>query len=98
MITVDGKRLKLSGPVTLETHVLLREESTNYVIDADVEIDLSDVVEVDSSALALIFFWRRCAGKHAVTLINPPNSLLALADLYGVNDLLASDSGALGPP
>jgi phospholipid transport system transporter-binding protein len=96
MIAFDGNRLALSGPVTLATHLALREESIAYLIDADIEIDLADVTEVDSSALALIFSWQRRAGRHEVALLNPPATLLALADLYGVVDLLCFKANTSG--
>lgn len=97
MITIDGKRVALSGPVTLQTHLALREESMATVGNGDVEIDLAGVTDVDSSALALIFFWQRRAGRHPVTLLNMPASLLALAELYGVVGLLTK-SGAPKDP
>lgn len=86
MISVEGKRLIVSGPATFETHVAMREESLAAVADADLEIDLAGITEVDSSALALVFCWQRRAQR--ITLVNPPRSLLALADLYGVVELL----------
>ncbi len=86
MIAVEGNRLVLSGPATFETHVAMREQSEPHITDAAVEIDLSAVTDVDSSALALAFFWQRRARQ--LTLLNPPQSFLALADLYGVVELL----------
>ena len=96
MITVQGKRLIVSGPATFETHVAMREESAAGVADADVEIDLAGITEVDSTALALVFFWQRRARQ--LKLLNPPQSLLALADLYGVVELmLGSDTTGAAP-
>lgn len=92
MIAIEGKRLALSGPATYETHVAMREESEASVADAEVEVDLAGVTDVDSSALALVFFWQRRARR--LTLLNPPRSLLALADLYGVVELLLGPDSA----
>lgn len=86
MIAVEGNRLVLSGPATFETHLAMREQSEAHITDADVAIDLAAVTDVDSSALALAFFWQRRARR--LTLLNPPQSFLALADLYGVVELL----------
>jgi len=88
VIKLDGKRLAVSGPLTFRTHQDVRAESGSQDLAAIAEIDLSQVSEVDSSALSLIFFWQRAAGGSRVTLFNPPASLLALAELYGVVDLL----------
>lgn len=53
-------------------------------------IDLGDVREVDSSALSVVFAWLRTAAKQGagVRIINPPASMLSLAALYGVSELL----------
>lgn len=95
MISVEGKRLIVSGPATLETHVAMREESLASVADAEIEIDLAGITDVDSSALALVFYWQRRARR--ITLTNPPRSLLALAELYGVVELLLGADAAAAP-
>ena len=53
-------------------------------------LDLAEVGEVDSSAVSLILAWLRTAGERrlALRIINPPASLLSLASLYGVAELL----------
>jgi len=88
MIRADGNRLRVSGPIVLGNHVELRERSVRYFGACDIDVDLAGATAVDSSALALVFFWQRHAGAHRVTLLSVPPSLLALADLYGVGDLL----------
>ncbi len=86
----DGARLVLDGPVTLATHAALRAQAATFVTDGDLEIDWSGVEAVDSSALALILHWQRAStarGARAVQT-NLPKTLLALAELYGVQELL----------
>jgi len=59
-------------------------------------IDLSDVVTVDSSAVATLLAWQRAAKNRGVTLqlgILPAN-LQSLADLYGASALLGAPTGA----
>ncbi|EXI80330.1 MAG: putative NTP binding protein (contains STAS domain) [Candidatus Accumulibacter sp. BA-94] len=53
-------------------------------------LDLSEVGEVDSSAVSLILAWLRTAGERNLELriSNPPASLISLAALYGVAELL----------
>lgn len=95
MISVEGKRLIVSGPATFDTHVAMRDESEAAVAEAELEIDLAGITDVDSSALALVFFWQRRARR--ITLTNTPRSLLALAKLYGVVELLLGTETTTGP-
>jgi phospholipid transport system transporter-binding protein len=90
MIRRDGQRVLLDGPVTLATHVALREASAPLLTDTNLEIDWSGVAAVDSSALCLILHWRRraAAAGHSINQLNLPDSVTALADLYGVSDLI----------
>ncbi|MDR3086786.1 MAG: STAS domain-containing protein [Azoarcus sp.] len=55
--------------------------------DGRLIIDLSGVTRVDSSALALLLAWLRQASIR-IELRAMPESLLALARLYGVDALL----------
>lgn len=53
--------------------------------------DLGSVKLTDSSAVAVLLAWQRAAhkaGKH-LQYVNLPPSLASLADLYGVDELLA---------
>lgn len=91
MIRRDGQSLVLDGPVTLATHVALRDAVTAQLSDTDLLIDWRAVVAVDSSALCLILHWRREAAAHGrqVRQQNLPAGLTALAELYGVSGLVA---------
>ena len=53
-------------------------------------IDLSGLTTVDSSAVATLLAWKRAAVARQATLAlqNLPPSLLSLAELYGVAELL----------
>lgn len=57
---------------------------------ADLLLDLAGVTDVDSSALSTLFAWQRKAAERAVTvrIVNPPASMISLAALYGVSELL----------
>ena len=91
MIRRDGQRLVLDGPVTVATHVVLRDAVAAHLGDDDLSIDWREVAAVDSSALCLILHWRREAaarGRH-VSQNNLPDGLTALAELYGISELLA---------
>ncbi|MDR2209148.1 MAG: STAS domain-containing protein [Azoarcus sp.] len=77
----------LKGELTLETavaHLGLTLPAGNVVLD------FRSVTRVDSSALALLLAWLRRAKvrRSTVELRALPESLLALARLYGVDTLL----------
>ena len=78
--------VKLEGALTLETVDLGRALPAG-----DLVFDFTDVTRVDSSALALVLAWLRRArarGDSVVGLRAPPESLLSLARLYGLEPLL----------
>lgn len=80
----------LDGPVTLATHTALRTRIAEFVAAGAGTIDWAAVDELDSSALSLILHARRLAGDtgRPVRHANLPAALDALAELYGVRELL----------
>jgi len=90
MIRIVVDRAEVSGPMTLPgATALLAEGEAAIAGDASV-FDLAAVTEMDSSSLAVVFAWMRAAkaaGK-SLSLLNPPQSLLSLAAVYDVADLL----------
>ncbi|MEO8441395.1 MAG: STAS domain-containing protein, partial [Betaproteobacteria bacterium] len=85
-----GNELRLSGALTIANAVALCEEGRQQ-LDGDMVIDLAGVTEVDSTALSVLFEWRRAARAKNVqiTFRNLPDSMQSLAALYGVTDLVA---------
>ena len=80
--------VKLEGALTLETAAACLERALPA---GNLVFDFADVTRVDSSALALLLAWLRRAkarGDSVVELRAPPESLLALARLYGLDALL----------
>lgn len=90
MIERDGNQLRVSGALTIASAVELGEAAKQH-LSGDVVVDLAAVTEVDSSALSLLFEWRRAAQRNnsKITFRNLPESLKSLAELYGVTDLVA---------
>jgi phospholipid transport system transporter-binding protein len=84
---VEPSVVKLEGELTLGTVAACFERA---LPDGDLVLDFSGVTRVDSSALALLLAWLRRlkARESAVELRELPESLLALARLYGVDALL----------
>ena len=90
----SGEILALTGSLSFETIPKVLEESTAYAERADLPerltIDLAGITGVDSAAVALLLEWRRQAVRRGKQLafVNLPANLLALAQLYGVGDLI----------
>ena len=86
--------LALTGALSFETLPGVLEQSAQYAARTDLPdrltIDFAAITGVDSSAVALLLEWRRQAAERAKRLefVNLPPNLLALAELYGVADLI----------
>ena len=90
MIRRDGRRIVVSGPVTLANVAQLLEEGRRHFAEGAATVDLSEVTEMDSALLALSLAWLREAreAKRDLTFANPPEALQTLSRLYGVEALL----------
>ncbi len=90
MITVDGSRAALAGPVTLASINAILEEGARVLKAPSLTVDLAAVTEVDSTAVSLLLEWRRAAlrDKRAIEFVNHPANLKSLIQLYGVTELL----------
>jgi phospholipid transport system transporter-binding protein len=90
VIARDGDRLVMSGPLTLETVKALYDRGLQAAGDTSLEVDMSAVEAVDSSAVSLMLNWLREAQRDNVHLFfsHVPDNLLSLARLYGVEELL----------
>ena len=93
-MTAVGEVLALTGALSFDTVPAVLEQSAQYAARADLPdrltIDFAGVTGVDSAAVALLLEWRRQAAARAKRLefIHLPANLLALAELYGVADLI----------
>ena len=92
MLTADSEgRLALSGAVTSQQVPSLFSESEAWQHGGMPEvIDLAEVEQTDSSALALLLEWKSWAEKadRNIRFINVPRSLCVLASLSQLGDLL----------
>lgn len=90
MIRESGDHVEVSGAMTLDEARVLLAEGERFLSRPENVFDLSAVTEVDSSGLAVVFGWQRSALKRgkALRLENLPESLLSLAGVYGVSELL----------
>lgn len=90
----DGKRLSVSGAMTVDSVKALLAASAPMIAAGDLEVDLGRVDDVDSAALGLVFEWLRQAHARNASLVfvNLPANLASLATLYGVLDLIPHHS------
>ncbi len=56
------------------------------------EVDLADIGAVDSTAVAVLIALKRRAAEEGkpLTFVNVPAAITALADLYGVEEILVT--------
>ena len=92
--TAADEVLQLTGTLSFETLPGVLQQSAAFVARPDLPerltIDFAGITGVDSSAVALLLEWRRQAqrlGKQ-LAFVNLPANLLALARLYGVEELI----------
>ena len=90
MLRREGRRLIVSGPVTLANVTRVLEEGRRHLEEGVQSVDLGEVTEMDSSLLALLLAWLRDAKarQQQVSFTNLPASLQTIARLYGVDHLL----------
>ena len=90
MIRREGERLMVSGSLTLANVATVLAEGKAAIGEGVRSVDLADVGELDSSALALLLAWLREAKLRNVSLVfaNLPQGLTTIARLYGVAELL----------
>jgi phospholipid transport system transporter-binding protein len=105
MIRREGRRMLLSGPVTLANVAEVLQEGRRHLeegrgrVDERLRVvDLGGVTEMDSALLALLLAWLRDAQSRdrPLEFSNLPESLRTIARLYGVDGLLhvASEAAA----
>ena len=96
MIRREGERMLVSGPLTLASVAAALHEGSAAIEQGVRSVDLGEVGEVDSSALALLLAWLREAKrlKRDLAFTNLPQGLTTIARLYGVAELLPAAPAA----
>jgi phospholipid transport system transporter-binding protein len=90
MIVREASRLIVTAPLIMDNARALLEAGRDALLEGEQVIDLGQVVEADSSALAVMLGWMRAASLSRSTLkfANIPAGVRSLAELYGVTELL----------
>lgn len=80
-----------SHSLTVSNAKLALEAGLRAIAGGETEIDLGDVVAVDSAAVATLLAWQCAALNQGLSLhfSSLPSNLESLIDLYGVTDLLS---------
>jgi len=90
MISKQGERYLIEGPLTLAGVTALLAEGSRSFEGTPVVVDFSGVTEADSSAISLMLEWTRRmhGGNRQIFFANLGESLVSIANLYGVKDLI----------
>jgi phospholipid transport system transporter-binding protein len=90
MIRREGRKITISGPVTLANAARVLEEGRQHLAEGARTVDFGEVTEMDSALLALALAWLReaRAAKRELAFANLPESLRTISRLYGVDTLL----------
>lgn len=83
--------ITVTGRMTMETAATLLAAGADALGKGAPVCDLSAVAHIDSAGLAVLFGWQRAveARGQSLRIVNPPASLIGLADVYGVTELLS---------
>ena len=90
MIVQDGDNYRIQGRITIANANALLAEGLKLFVRDGMAVDLSQLEEVDSSAVSLVLEWLREAQRNQRKLrfTHLPDNLKSLATLYSVLDLI----------
>ena len=89
-IELNKKNWVLNGNITFNEILFLMNETKNHNWNENITLDLSQVKNIDTSLLGLLFEWKRQAkeNKYLFIITKAPKNLTKLAQLYGVKEFL----------
>ena len=87
----DDDRWVLAGPLTISNVAGVLAGSVGMPLPSTGRVDLKAVDPVDSAGVALLLEWKRRALAEGTKLAfdNVPSTMVSLAELYGVDELLS---------
>lgn len=90
MIELSGERLRVVGPMVIASATELKNAGEAALASGASIVDLGQVTEADSSAVAILLAWVRVAQerKQAISILGTPDNIRSLATLYGVAEFL----------
>ncbi|MDQ2963298.1 MAG: STAS domain-containing protein [Pseudomonadota bacterium] len=86
-----GDRWLLAGALTVDTAANVLEASREAALPGTGIVSFAAVDTADSAAVAVLLAWRRRAASEGkdLSFVDVPASLSALAELYGVEELIS---------
>lgn len=89
-IAVQANEWRVSGDILVDNAGALLKESAALEMNDNMQIDFSEVSDVDTAALSLLIEWQRraLALNKRIAFKKLPESLMSLAALYGVADFI----------
>lgn len=86
-IVQEGNRWQISGDLIINNITQVLNASKALSLVGPAQLDFSKVTDVDTSAVSLILEFKRRANSEKVelSLVNVPENLTSLMQLYGVN-------------
>jgi len=96
MIVPDGDNYRIQGRIAIDNANALLEEGLKLFVRDGLMVDLSQLEEVDSSAVSLVLEWLREAQRNQrkLSFTHLPENLKSLATLYSVLDLIQPTEAA----
>lgn len=98
VLNQDNHYLMLKGDLVFESIRRLRDKGNAFIANTpgDIVFDFQGVTQCDSSALALLTSWSRCARQSArlIHFINLPQKLKDIAYLSNLHKFLSIDDVA----
>lgn len=90
----EGNKVYVRGSVTVDNVVEITQQGMILLDDDNLIVDLGGIAEVDSSAVSMLFEWLRMAQARSqqLQLVNIPENLSSLVQLYGVTDFILPDT------
>ncbi|MEP6878320.1 MAG: STAS domain-containing protein [Nitrosospira sp.] len=90
VVLSDGGKLSVGGSVTINNVVAVMARGIALFDRENLVIDLTQVTEVDSSAVCMLLEWQREADRrnYRICFANTPQNLKGLAQLYGVSEFI----------
>lgn len=90
----EGNKVHVSGSVTVDNVVEITQQGILLLDEDNLIVDLGGITEVDSSAVSMLFEWLRMARARSqqFQLVNIPENLSSLVQLYGVTDFILPDT------
>jgi phospholipid transport system transporter-binding protein len=89
-LTQEANTWHLSGDLVFANISSVLAESKTYEMPTPLQLDLTKVAEVDTSAISLVLELQRHAIAHNIEMnvVGVPENLTSLMQLYGVDEII----------